>query len=162
MMKTRKILPEEKGFTLLESVIVTVLVLLAVGGILTGWYLTESKDRSLENYWRHKETLELAFQVTHHTLRSTAVLSAISIINSGQGITFTGTDGLSRTFTKEGNHYKFIHNGAEELLIENICNDASFVLNGAVVDITLGVANPPNWNGKDDLNIEGTVYIRNR
>ncbi len=160
-MKIQKIFQDEKGFTLLESIIVTILVLLAVSGIMTSWYMMESKDRSLENYWRHKETLELAFQVTHQTLRTAAKLSTIAIINSGQGISFTGTDGVNRTFTKEGNQYKFIRSGKEEFLIQDICDDAAFSLNGAEVNITLGVTTPSNWNGKDDLNIGGTVLIRN-
>jgi competence protein ComGC len=161
-MKIHKTLNSEKGFTLLESIIVTMLALLAVSGILTSWHLMESKDRSLENYWRYKETLELAFQVTHHTLRSTAQFSSLAIINGGQGISFIGTDGLSRSFSREGNHYKFIQNGVEEVLIEDICDHAAFVLNGNNVDLVLEVGVPPNWKGKDDLDIEGTVYIRNR
>lgn len=161
-MKIHKTLKNENGFTLLESIIVTILALLAVSGILTSWHLLESKDRSLENYWRYKETLELAFQVTHHTLRSTAEFSSMAIINGGQGISFIGTDGMSRSFSRVGDHYKFVQNGVEEFLIEGICDHAAFVLNGNNVDLVLGVGIPPNWNGKDDLNIEGTVYIRNR
>lgn len=159
-MKTSKKFSEEQGFTLIESMIVVTLVLLGISGIMAGWYLMESKDRSLENYWRHKETLELAYQVTHQTLRTNAVLSTISI-NSGQAITFTGADGLGRTFFKENDDYKFICNGKEEVLIEDICNHVSFELSGSLVDITLGVTPPLNWNGDNDLNIEGTVLIRN-
>lgn len=159
-MKICKKPSEEQGFTLIESIIVVTLVLLGISGIIAGWHLTDSKDRSLENYWRHKETLELAYQVTHQTLRSSAILSTISI-NSGQAITFTGTDGLSRTFLKENNDYKFICNGREEVLIKDICDSVLFDLNGSIVDIALGVTLPFNWNGNNDLNIEGTVLIRN-
>lgn len=160
-MKTNQLINDEKGFTLLESIIVVTLVLLGVGGIFSGWYLMESRDRSLESYWRSKETLEVAFQVTHQTLRTTAQRSSISIINSGQGITFIGTDGVSRTFTKEGNEFKYIANGKEEVLISDTCDNAVFLMDGDLISITIGVTTPPNWNGKDDLNIEGMVYVRN-
>lgn len=156
-----KFFQNENGFTLIESIIATILVSLAISGILMGWYLMESKDRSLENYWNHKESLELAFQITHQTLRSSAILSTVTVINGGQGLSFMGIDGVNRTFFKEGNHYKFFRSGREEVLLRDICDNAVFVLNGDQVNITLGVTVPPNWNGDDDLNTEGTVYIRN-
>lgn len=159
-MKNSKKIPNEEGFTLIESVIVITLVLLGVSGIMTGWHLIESKDRSMENYWQRKATLELAYQVTHQTLRTTAKLSTISI-NSGQAIAFTGMDGLSRAFLWEDNDYKFICDGKEEVLIDDICDSVLFVQNGPLVGISLAIPQS-GWSGKDDLDIEGTVYIRNQ
>jgi len=159
-MKIRKNLSDEQGFTLIESIIVVTLVLLGVSGIMAGWYLTESGERRLEDYWRHKETLELAYQVTHQTLRTTAILSTISI-STGQAITFIGADGLSRTFLKEDDDYKYICDGKEEVLIQGICDSVLFELNGSLVEITMGVTSLPNWDEATDLKINGTVLIRN-
>ena len=160
-MKISKKLPDEEGFTLIESIIVVTLVLLGVSGIMTGWHLIESKERSLGDYWQRKETLELAYQVTHQTLRTTAKLSTISISN-GHTIAFTGTDGLSRAFLWEDNDYKFISDGKEEVLIEDVCDSALFVLDGPLVRISLSVSPQPGWSGKADLDIGGTVFIRNQ
>ncbi len=151
---------EENGFTLIESIIAVTLVSLTITGLFLAWYFVESRDRRLENYWQYKETVELAYQVTHQSIRDKAGLP-ITLINSGQGISFTGTDNKSWTFTKEGNNYKLVHDTKEEILIANICNNANFIVTGNMVAINIGVTTPPDWTGANDLNINGEVLIRN-
>lgn len=160
-MKKLPVLTEENGFTLIESIITVFLVTLMISGLFLAWYVVEKRDRNLEQYWQNKETLELAYQITHQTLRAKAKLATVTIISGGQGISFTGTDNIPWNFIKDGNNYKLNHAGKEEILIPNICNNSLFILNGTKVNITLGVTTPINWTGVDDLNINGLVYIRN-
>ena len=160
-MKNLPNLTDENGFTLIESIIAVILVTLTVSGLFLAWYVVETHDRSLEQYWQYKDTLELAYQITHQTLRAKAKLATIAIEPGGQGISFTGTDNTFWSFTRDGNNYKLDHGGKGEVIIPDICDNTLFVLNGTKVDITLGVATPVNWNGLDDLNINGRVYIRN-
>jgi prepilin-type N-terminal cleavage/methylation domain-containing protein len=166
-MQNLTTIKSENGFTLIESIITVTLVALMCSGLFLAWQLMGKRDRNYEQYWQYKDNLELAYQITHQTLRANAKLATAAIINSGQGILFIGTDNLLWTFTMVGSDYTLTHNGKEEILIHNICNHASFVLNGNQVDITLGVINPPGWTGMhdvniiNDLNINGRVYIRN-
>jgi type II secretory pathway pseudopilin PulG len=160
-MKKLPILTKENGFTLIESVITVFLVTFMVSGLFSAWYVVEKRDRNLEQYWQNKETLELAYQITHQTLRAKARLATITIISGGQGITFTGTDNNLWTFIKEGNNYKLTHADKDEILIPGICSNVLFTANNAKVDIFLEVTTPLNWTGTNDLNINGTVYVRN-
>jgi prepilin-type N-terminal cleavage/methylation domain-containing protein len=158
-MKKMKVITEENGFTLIESIISVVLVSLTMGSLFLAWYVIETRDRNLEQYWQYKETLELAYQITHQTLRANAKLATITI--DGQGISFQGTDNKNWSFTTVSNNYILTHDTKEEILIPNTCNNTLFVKNGNTVDITLGVKPPENWTGPADLNINGKVYIRN-
>lgn len=160
-MNYLKFSTRENGFTLIESIIAVILVTLTISGLFLAWYMMETRDRSLEQYWQYKETVELAYQITHQTVRTNAKFATISTINSGEGLSFTGTDNLMWTFTKDGSNYKLVHDGKEEILISNICNKSVFGLNGTEVNITLGVMTPVNWTGLNDLTIDGQVYLRN-
>jgi prepilin-type N-terminal cleavage/methylation domain-containing protein len=161
-MNNLEVLTEENGFTLIESIIAVILVSLTISGLFLAWYVMETRDRSLQQYWQSKETLELAYQITHQTLRAKAKrIPAITTINSGQGISFEGIDGKTWAFTKDGNNYLLDHDGRVEIIIADICNYTLFVLDGTKVDITLGVMPSANWTGLDDLNINGKVFIRN-
>ncbi|HBE80911.1 MAG TPA: hypothetical protein DDW65_24455, partial [Firmicutes bacterium] len=151
--KKLAILTSENGFTLIESIIAVILVTFMMSGLFLAWYVVERRDRNLEQYWQYKETLELAYQITHQTMRAKAKSPTVAVLFGGQGISFTGTDNNLWNFVKDGNNYIVTHGGKEEILIPNICNNALFALDGTKVDITLGVTTPANWTGADDLNI---------
>ena len=155
---------KKNGFSLFEVILSVALVSLLLNGLFAAWYIAETRQRGLEDYWEAKETLETAFETTHRILREKADGSQpINILLGGQGIEFTDINDGSvwQFYVTDGTSYKQVHNG-EKVLLDN-CNYINFnKVDARSIEITLGVSKPSTWaGGADDLRIHGRVYVRN-
>lgn len=152
----------ENGFSLIETIVSVAMLLLLITGLVLALELTETRGRGFDQYVQVKEELEISFETTLRTLRSQARSGTVTIINNGQGITFTGMDGMNWTFTKTGSDYYLVHNGISDILMKGSCADSQFQFSGSEVDLTLSAVAPAGWAGDiGDLATEGHVRIRN-
>jgi type II secretory pathway pseudopilin PulG len=155
----------ESGFSLLETVIATMLVGMLISGLVITWQFVDSRQFLLDQYSQNKEALETAYEITTRALIGEAVSSTVLLINGGQGIQYQSTDGSIWSFTKDGRDFKRIHRTAtmveSETLLKATCETVLFTKTGSKVAITLRVTTPSGWTQSDDLLINGSVYPRN-
>lgn len=151
-------LNNQKGFTLIESIISVILVGFFINGLFLVWSYTQNKENSLEAYWSTKANTELAFEITTRSIREYAK-DNINVQN--ESISFTDGNGNTWVFRKNGNDYQKVFNGEVEILLDKNCIYTYFTQTGKIIKIQLETALPPGWTGNNDLLVSGAVLVRN-
>jgi hypothetical protein len=164
------------GFSLFETIVSVTLVGFFVTGLLITWNLSETKERGLDSYWKVKEEMETAYEITGRNLRGMAASELIPASGSGTTLSFMGMDGQTWSFYADGSSYKMRYGGVERTLIASGLKSLQFTVAEVVpesddpeqwrktkVAIRLEVNQPSNWNSlrTNDLTINGTVLLRN-
>lgn len=164
------------GFSLLETIVSVTLVGFFVTGLLITWNLSETKERGLDSYWKVKEEMETAYEITGRNLRGMAASNLVPISGAGTTLSFTGMDGQAWSFYADGSCYKMRYGGVERTLIASGLKSLQFTVATVIpesgdpeqwkktkVAIRLEVNPPPNWNSHrtKDLTINGTFLLRN-
>ena len=151
-------LSSDKGFTLLETVIATMMVVLMINGLLLLWQLAEAKSRGLDRFTQTKTALETAYEITLRSLRQYAC-NNITISEDNRRIQFRDATGVAWAFAKEDGDFKKIRGSEEEVLLAGICKEVYFAVSGRNVFFRIKATSSA---AEADLTVQGTVYLRNR
>lgn len=150
-------LSSDKGFTLLETVIATMMVVLMINGLLLLWQLAEAKSRGLDRFTQTKTALETAYEITLRSLRQYAC-NNITISEDNRRIQFRDATGVAWAFAKEDGDFKKIRE-ARKKFCWPICKEVYFAVSGRNVFFRIKATSPA---AEADLTVQGTVYLRNR
>lgn len=155
-----KVFNRNEGFSLVETIIAVILVTFFINGLLLSWYFIDSRQRSVEAYWKAKQDLELAMEITQKYLRESAHRNLIILTNE---IRFTDHNGENWSFLRTtDDSYQLIRNGKVEDIILNQCSLVGFTNDDQMLRIELGIEPPSQWSGDSSkLQITGSVYLRN-
>lgn len=142
-------------------VVAIAMVAFVTGEILFVWQFIEERERSMATYSQMRRELETTYEIVSRTIREQASLKTLAIINDGEGVEFTGQNGVDYLFAKKGSDFQRYQNGIRDNLMESFCGRVEFLLSQKVVNIALEAAKPPGLTIESELSISGKVLIRN-
>lgn len=150
-------LASDQGFTLIETVMSTMMVALLISGLLLVWHLAETKGRDMDGFAQTKTALETAYEVTSRSLRQYASAN-IFVAEDHHKISFQDDTGVTWAFIGDGADFKKISGDGEELLLNGNCGEVYFEMNGRNVIFRIKAVAPVD---EPDLTVQGTVFLRN-